>query len=164
MIRRGILFIVSGPSGVGKDTVLHAYAADPAAPTRCVTATTRSPRAGERDGLDYHFLSPEEFARLREAGGFLESAEVYGHWYGTPRAWIEERLNAGQDVIMNIDVQGAASLRALKPDAVTIFLMPPAWEELERRLRARGAASEADLERRLANARDEMAERTHYTY
>src|SRR5438105_1575573 len=100
--RRGILFVVSGPSDVGKDTVLHAYAADPSAPVRCVTATTRPPRPGERPGVDYHFFPVEEFERLRLAGGFLESAEVYGHWYGTPRAWIEERLRAGQDVIMNI--------------------------------------------------------------
>src|SRR4051794_25923725 len=117
--RRGILFVVSGPSGVGKDTVLRAYAADPSAPERCITATTRPPRAGERDGVDYHFLSVDEFERLCSAGGFLEAADVYGHWYGTPRAWIEERLLAGQDVIMNIDVQGAASVRTLKPDAVT---------------------------------------------
>src|SRR5438874_9898264 len=153
MTRRGILFVISGPSGVGNDPVLHAYTNDPNAPARCVTATTRPPRAGERDGVDYHFLAPEEFQRLCDEGGFLEPAEVYGHRYGTPRAWIEERLTAGQDVIMNIDVQGAASVRSLMPDAVTIFLLPPSWEELERRLRLRATDSEADIHRRLTTAR-----------
>src|SRR5437762_1578537 len=87
--RRGILFVVSGPSGVGKDTVLRAYAADPSAPIRCITATTRPPRPGECEGVDYHFFSVEDFERLQAEGGFLEAANVYGHWYGTPRAWIE---------------------------------------------------------------------------
>jgi len=164
LARRGILFVVSGPSGVGKDAVLHAYAGNPAAPDRGVTTTTRLPRPGEQAGVDYHFLSPEEFANLRAAGGFLESAEVHGHWYGTPRAWIEERLQTGRDVIVNIDVQGARSIRAAKPDAATIFLLPPSWEELERRLRLRATDAEEEIQRRLVNARGELAERDHYRY
>jgi guanylate kinase len=162
--RSGILFVLSGPSGVGKDTVLARLRESPGAPDRCVTATTRAPREGELPGKSYLFLRLEQFEQLREGGGLLEWACVHGNWYGTPRAWIEERLTAGRDVIVNIDVQGGRSIRALGIDSVTIFLLPPSVEELERRLRSRGTESEAAIEQRLANARQELAEREHYTY
>jgi guanylate kinase len=162
--RRGILFVLSGPSGVGKDTVLARLRELPGAPERCVTATTRAPREGEVPGRSYLFLSVEEFTRLREAGGLLEWARVHGNWYGTLRASVEERLAAGEDVIVNIDVQGGRSVRETGLDAVMIFLLPPSWEELERRLRSRGTDSEAAIERRLADARGELAEREHYAY
>lgn len=143
---------------------MEAYLRTPGAAERVVTTTTRAPRAGEVEGRDYHFLSLEAFQALREAGGFLESACVHGNWYGTPKAWIEERLRQGRDVLAQIDVQGGRSVAALYPDAVTVFLLSPSREELERRLRGRGTDPEPVIARRLANARAELAERDRYTY
>jgi guanylate kinase len=162
--RRGILFVLSGPSGVGKDTVLAEFRNNPGMPQRCVTVTTRPPREGEVQGVHYHFVNDTEFAELVSSGGLLEWAVVHGHRYGTPRTWVRDRLADGQDVILNVDVQGGRSIRALAPDAVTMFLLPPSWEELARRLRARRTDSGTEIERRLADGRLELMERTHYTY
>ncbi len=162
--RRGILFVFSGPSGVGKDSVLALYGRDPMAPERVVTATTRPARPGEEHGRDYHFLGEAAFEQLRAEGGLLEAAQVHAFWYGTPRVWVEERLESGRDVIAKIDVQGGRSIRALELAAVSIFVLPPSWAELERRLRGRGTDVEEQVRRRLADARLELAERRFYKY
>lgn len=124
-----------------------------------VSATTRPPRPSERDGTDYFFLTDEDFDALARSGGLLEWAEVFGHRYGTPRPWVEETLDAGVDVVLEIDVQGAAQVREAMPEAVLVFLAPPSLEELERRLRSRGTEDEDMLARRLAEAGWELEQR-----
>src|SRR5437870_4633293 len=145
----GILFVLSGPSGVGKDALLsRLLSAGPAAPwavglRKCVTATTRAARPGEVDGVDYHFWDEATFQQRVEQGVLLEWAQVFGHHYGTPRVWVEERRAAGEDVILKIDVQGGLTVKERCPDAVMIFLLPPSLPELERRADERGTESEA---------------------
>jgi guanylate kinase len=140
---RGVLFVLSGPSGVGKDAVLHALlGAGATAPwvggiCKCVTATTRAPRAGEVDGVDYHFWDIFSFKQQVEQDALLEWADVFGHLYGTPRRWVDDQLAEGEDVILKIDVQGGLQVKERRPDAVLIFLLPPSRAELERRLRQR---------------------------
>jgi guanylate kinase len=131
---------------------------------RVITCTTRAPREGERDGVDYYFVSDAEFDALIARDGLLEHAEVYGRRYGVPRAQVEERLAAGDDVVVRTDVQGAASIRRLMPDAVLIFLAPPSLEDLEKRLQERGADDGERIERRLAAARGEMARSGEFEY
>ena len=118
----------------------------------------------EIDGVDYYFLSAAKFNAMAAAGEFLEYAEVHGLWYGTPKAWVEEHLKAGDDVILKIDVQGAVSVRQQSDDAILVFLQPPSLEELERRLRHRRSEGEEAIARRLLNARSEMARRSEYDY
>src|SRR5512143_2028820 len=132
-----LLVIVSGPSGVGKDTVIDALRArrNERDYRYVVTCTTRPRRAYEVDGVHYHFLTDGEFSALREAGQFLEANEVHGHWYGTPRVEVREALRAGHDVILKIDVQGAAVVKQKVPDALLVFLVPPSLEDLFSRLR-----------------------------
>jgi guanylate kinase len=166
--------VVSGPSAVGKDTVLDALMARPAgglrAPVRkCVTATTRPPRPKEgggmeQDGVDYLFVSPAEFNEMVARDELLEYAEVHNHYYGTPRAWVAAARAQGVDVILKIDVQGGVTVRQNSPDAVLIFLQPPSLEELERRLRHRGTEDDDQIALRLLNARKEMAQQPAYTY
>ncbi|HWC90764.1 MAG TPA: guanylate kinase, partial [Pirellulales bacterium] len=148
----GRLIVVSGPAGAGKTTLLKRMFAECRRPLiHSVSATTRQPRPGEVDGVDYHFLSPEEFARRREAGEFLECCEVFGRgdWYGTLRSEVTPSLAAGKWVVLEIDVQGAAAILELYPETVTIFVLPESYAELERRLRGRGTESDAALARRL---------------
>ena len=155
----GKLVVISGPSGVGKSTVVkEVLARFPKSLRMSVSATTRGPRPGERDGVDYHFLSQEEFARRREAGEFLECVEVFGHghWYGTLLEEVRPSLEAGQWVILEIDVEGAEEVLAKFNQALTIFIRPETLAELERRLRSRGTESEAAIERRLSAARREL--------
>jgi guanylate kinase len=155
--RRGRLFILSGPSGVGKDSVrdlLKAWGVDV---HFAVTATDRPPRANEVDGRDYHFLSTAEFDRLEREGAFTEHALVYGQRKGVPRSEIEEPLAAGRDVLARVDVQGVATLKRLFPDAVVIFLAPPSLDEAQRRLDARETESEAQMQVRRETAAAEMA-------
>ena len=153
----GRLVILSGPSGVGKDTVLLAWhEADPRV-TRVVACTTRKPRPGEVDGVDYHFVALEEFLSLAKEGAFLEFKEVYGNHYATPLAQMERLLAMGKIAVLKIDVQGAAEVMPKRPDAIPIFLLPPSDAELERRIRGRGTEDEAATLRRLATARDEIA-------
>lgn len=151
-----LLFVLSGPSGVGKDSLLARMKGRGLHLHFTVTAATRPPRPGEKDGVDYHFLSPERFSQMREMGELLECAQVYGHWYGVPKAEIRSALTQGLDVMIKVDVQGAATIRDLLPQAVSIFLVPPGVEELERRLASRRTEGGASLELRLRTAQEEM--------
>ena len=156
---RGRLFVLSGPSGVGKDAVLSLMKEMDGVNCRfATTATTRPIRRGERDGADYIFLTEAQFRALIESDGLLEWAEVYGNLYGVPKREVSEALARGENVLVKIDVQGAATVRRLYPDAVLIFLDPPDADALERRLRTRATESEADLQRKLAAARAELRE------
>jgi guanylate kinase len=161
-----LLVILSGPSGVGKDTIIAALQARRRRPDYhyVVTCTTRTPRPGEADGVSYRFLSAAEFERLREAGELLESAEVHGNWYGTPRDDVRQALVAGSDVILKIDVQGARAVKELVPEALLIFLVPPSLEALFERLRARATESADELEVRQRNAAIELARQGDYDY
>jgi guanylate kinase len=155
--RRGILIVVSAPSGGGKTTLVKAaLAADPQL-SLSVSCTTRKPRQGEVDGVDYFFVSDEEFKARRERGEFAEWAEVFDHAYATPRAPLDAAIKAGRDVLLDVDIQGARSIKEAYPDdAVGIFVVPPSLAELEQRLRARGTDGEAQIERRLKRAREEV--------
>jgi len=159
-VGRGRLFVLSGPSGVGKSTVLaHVRELVPDL-WYSVSATTRAMRPGEVDGVNYHFVTPERFDELIATGRLLEHAHFAGNWYGTPRDPVEERLAAGADVLLEIEVQGARQVRAapgLGPQAVLIFLAPPSVDELNRRLVGRGTEDPATIEARLVAARDELA-------
>jgi guanylate kinase len=160
--RRGILVVVSGPSGVGKDTVLQrVFELDPSL-TYSVSYTTRPPRPGEVDGVDYHFVDDAEFDRLVAAGEFLEWANVHTHRYGTSRTLVEQSLAAGKDVVLNVDVQGGASVRRQIPDALLIFIAPPSVEELARRRAERGTEDPAELERRAEDAKIELGMADRY--
>ncbi len=158
---RGLLVVISGPSGVGKTTLVDHLLAQPGF-ERAVTATTRQPRPGEQDGRDYHFLAVERFREDLAAGRFLEHAEVYGRLYGTPRHAVDTVLTQGGVCLLNIDVQGAATLRDRSVDALYIFLLPPSTEELERRLISRGTGSPEELQARLDEARAELARAPEY--
>ena len=144
------LVIISGPSGVGKDTIIDALRERPRDPDYhyVVTCTTRAPRPGEVLGASYHFLTMDEFARLRDAGELLEFAEVHGNWYGTPRHEVADALADGHDVILKIDVQGASAVKQRAPDALLVFLVPPSMEELFQRLRSRATETADELELR----------------
>lgn len=156
---RGGLFVVAGPSGVGKGTVIRRVLEVDPNVVLSVSATTRSPRPGEVDGVDYRFVSEEEFDRLVATDALLEWAVIFGHHRsGTPSEPVEAARSEGRHVILEIDVQGARQVRERAPDATLIFLAPPSLEELERRLRDRGTEDEAQLERRLAAAREEMSD------
>jgi guanylate kinase len=166
-VMTGKLVVISGPSGAGKTTLLkRLYAMAPVPLVTSVSATTRAPRPGEVDGIDYHFLTKEEFARRRERGEFLECFEVYqrGDWYGTLKSEVTPRLAAGKWVVLEIDVQGTLAVLEQHPDTVTIFVRPSSLAELERRLRDRGTESEAALQRRLEVARRELASADRYRY
>ena len=151
------LVVLSGPSGVGKSTVVKALRAEHPEVWLSVSATTRFPRPGETHGVHYRFVTREEFAELVESGGLLEWAEFAGNLYGTPRQPVLDNLAAGRPVVLEIDLQGARQVRALMPGAKLVFLAPPSWDELVRRLTGRGTEDAAVVERRLAVAREELA-------
>lgn len=161
---RGKAFIISGPSGVGKSTVLKTLFKKRGNLYFSVSATTRAPRAGEVDGVAYRFLSPETFREWVEQDQFLEYAEFVDNSYGTPRKYVFEAMEAGQDVILDIEVQGATQVKEKMPDVVRIYLAPPSWEELERRLRARGTDGEETIQKRLRRAKEEFALAHTYDY
>jgi guanylate kinase len=161
------LIVLSGPSGVGKSTVLRSLVARfPDRLRLSISATTRAPRPGEVDGVDYYFLTPDEFTRRRQAGEFLECCEVFGrgHWYGTLKSEVRPSPTDPKWVILDIDVDGAEKVRGQFPDVPTIFLRPSSEAELERRLRARGTESEEGISRRLEVARRELARANQYKY
>jgi guanylate kinase len=166
-----LLIVLSAPSGGGKTTLCQQLLARRPDMTRAITCTTRAPRPGEMDGRDYYFVDSKEFARRVEAGAFLEHARVFDQSYGTPKAEVLDKLHLGRDVLLNIDVQGAATVcsRAaadadLRHALVTVFLTPASLRELEARLRHRGTDSPAQLERRLGVARQEIAQWTRFQY
>jgi guanylate kinase len=162
--RRGTLFVVSAPSGAGKTTVIERVLSDVPGIRFSVSHTTRPPRGEEREGVDYHFVDRPTFERLRAEGKLLESAEVHGNLYGTSRAELERARAEGRDVLLDLDVQGAAQVRACLPEAVTVFILPPSYPALEQRLRGRGQDDPATIERRLAVAAREIAKVTEYDY
>jgi guanylate kinase len=159
------LFILSGPSGSGKSTVISRLLAEPDPPLRqSVSATTRHRRPTEREGVHYHFWTPERFQAAMKGGELLESAEVFGNWYGTPRSEVEPYRQKGIGVILAIDVQGAEQVRRKCSDVVTIFLRTSSLEVYERRLRARGTETEETIQRRLQGARRELERAGEYQY
>jgi guanylate kinase len=149
--------VLTGPSGVGKGTVVAQVRRLRPDVWVSVSATTRAARDGEADGIQYHFWSAERFARTAAEGGFLEWAEFAGNRYGTPRAPVEERMAAGETVLLEIELQGARQVRASMPGAFMVFLSPPSFADLEARLRGRATEDEAAIARRLARAREELA-------
>lgn len=162
--RRGKLFVISGPSGVGKGTLLaRVFKAIPDL-VYSISCTTRTARPGERDDVDYRFISDDEFQKRIADDEFLEWAQVHGHCYGTLTADVESALDKGKDIILEIDVQGAAQVKKKLPDAVTVFILPPSVEVLEQRLRGRNTESEQSLQLRLRDARMELECRTDFDY
>ncbi|HEX5823741.1 MAG TPA: guanylate kinase [Candidatus Limnocylindrales bacterium] len=163
-----LLVIISGPSGVGKDTIIDALRRDARETGRegqrhyVVTVTTRAPRAREVDGVDYHFVSRDEFLRIRDARGFLEANEVHGNWYGSPRDQVRAALAAGRDAILKIDVQGAQVVKEQVTQALLIFVLPPSLETLFQRLRSRATETADELELRQRNAALELARQGDY--
>ncbi|HTT07347.1 MAG TPA: guanylate kinase, partial [Gammaproteobacteria bacterium] len=158
------LFIVSAPSGAGKTSLVNALVASFDRVVPSVSYTTRPPRPTERNGVDYHFVSPAEFDRMITAGAFLEHAEVFGNRYGTARAAIETELGKGRDVVLEIDWQGARQIRVRMPESVSIFILPPSLPELERRLRNRESDDAETIRRRLEEAAAEMSHYPEYDY
>lgn len=154
--RKGRLFVISGPSGVGKGTITTEVLKRVPSLKKAVTYTTRTPRPGEVAGKDYHFVNRDEFERLKCQGEFLEWAEVYGNFYGSPKREVERLLSEGFDVVLVLDVQGALSVKAQYPDSVLVFLKPPSLEELRRRLEERGTEPPEVIERRMLKASWEM--------
>ncbi len=158
------ILIVSGPSGSGKSTLVEKLLELPGT-MFSISCTTRRPRATESPGKWYDFVSEAEFERMVKQGEFLEYAQVFGkNWYGTPRKWVEQARREGRDLVLEIDVQGAAQVKQKLPEAVAIFIVPPSRQELERRIRARGQDSEEEIGRRLERARQEMQRYSQYDY
>lgn len=160
----GRLFVITAPSGAGKTSLIDALIREDPSLQLSTSYTTRAPRPGEKSGVDYHFVDEPTFIAMRDRGEFLENAEVHGFRYGTAKRVITEALARGEDLILEIDWQGARQVRALYPDCVGIFILPPSIEELERRIRARGQDSEAVIRRRLDNARGEMDHAGEFDY
>lgn len=160
----GILFVVSAPSGAGKTSLVRALLAAEPELRLSISYTTRPPRPGEADGRDYHFVGPEVFERMLEAGEFLESATVHGNRYGTSQKWIEGELSLGHDVLLEIDWQGAQQVRKLMRGTVSIFILPPSFEALQERLVGRGQDSAQVIAQRLDAAREEMSHGAEFEY
>lgn len=160
----GSLYIISAPSGAGKTSLVSKLLELDSKINVSISSTTRAKRPGEVDGVNYHFLSPESFQEKIEDGDFLEHAQVFDNFYGTSKTAVEEQLKSGKDVILEIDWQGAQQVRALIPDATTIFILPPSKEELLRRLTGRGTDSEEIIARRMKDAESEMSHYKEFDY
>ena len=161
---RPLLIVLSGPSGVGKDVVLTRMKESGYPLKYITTLTTRPQRPRERNNVDYHFVSMERFQEMIDNNGLLERANVYGNWYGVPKEEVRQALDKGQDVMVKVDVQGAANIRKILPDAILIFLMPPSLEELLARLKKRRTELPSDLELRLKTAEKEMEQLSLFDY
>ncbi len=160
----GNLFVVAAPSGAGKSSLVKALLELDSRLTVSISHSTRAPRGQEQNGREYWFISEPEFRGMVDQGDFLEWAEVHGNLYGTSRAAIEARMAAGDDVVLEIDWQGARQIKQIFPNAVLIFILPPSWEELLQRLKRRGEDAPEVIERRMANARFEVAQAQHFDY
>jgi guanylate kinase len=160
----GLLIVISGPSGVGKGTIIDALVKDLPHLSFSVSATTRPPRQNEQNGVEYFFLSREMFENWIRENRFIEWAKVHGEYYGTPRAPILEKLNAGQDVVLDIDVQGSLQIKKHFPDGVFIFVVPPSFEELKKRLEARNTETQELMQHRLEDAKEELRHMGEYDY
>ena len=163
-IPTGTLFVVAAPSGGGKTSLTRALLANDRGIRLSVSYTTRPPRPGERDGVDYYFISTERFMALRDAGEFLEHAHVHGNWYATSASWLRKEIEAGQDVLLEIDWQGAAQVRKLIPSSIHVFILPPSLALLEERLHRRGQDDKLTIARRLEAARDEIRHCAEFNY
>lgn len=161
---KGRLVIVSGPSGVGKDTVIEAWKAVNPLVERVVAVTTRQPRPGEVDGIDYHFVTQEVFHQMVEDNKFLEHERVHGNWYGTLMASVDVIRSMNRIAILKIDVKGALRVMRIEPDVTSVFLLPPSWDTLKHRIQNRGTDDAATIEIRLNNARREMDFADRYTH
>ena len=163
MKNNGLLLVVSAPSGCGKGTILGEILKDDSF-YYSISATTRAPREGEQDGVNYHFITKEEFEQRIAQGGMLEYAQYCGNYYGTPKKEVEQMRDAGRDVILEIEVEGAMKVRALCPDAVFLFIAPPSVEELRRRLNKRGTEAAEVIEERVSQAARELSYANRYDY
>ncbi len=161
---RGLLFVVTAPSGAGKSSLIEALLKEDPSLTLSVSYTTRPPRPGERNGREYHFVDDATFMAMLERGEFLESAQVHGCRYGTSHAVIRDTLERGRDLVLEIDWQGAQQVRRLHPEGIGIFILPPSVAELERRMRARAQDSEEVIRRRLESAEEEMSHAPEFNY
>ena len=164
MTMAGRLFVVAAPSGAGKSSLVNALLARESGLAVSVSHTTRAPRGQERDGREYWFVTTERFEAMVAAGDFLEHARVHGNCYGTSRASVQALLEAGRDVVLEIDWQGALQIKALFPSAVLVFILPPSWDELERRLHGRGEDRPEVIAERLANAHHEVAQAANFDF
>jgi guanylate kinase len=160
----GNLFVIAAPSGAGKSSLVNALLEVDSHLVLSVSHTTRAPRGQEKDGREYHFVDEASFRAMVARGEFLEWAEVHGHLYGTSKAEIESRIRDGQDVVLEIDWQGALQIKQLFPNAVLVFVLPPSWQELEQRLTRRGEDRPDAISQRLANARVEVAQARHFDF
>ncbi len=163
-MNKGLLIVVSGPSGAGKGTICKALLKNDENIEISVSATTRKPRTGEIDGINYFFHEKDEFQNMIANSDFLEYAEVYGNYYGTPRKPVEEKLNQGKDVLLEIDIQGALNVKKIFPDGVFIFILPPSMKELKNRIVGRGTETEEAINKRFKSAYDELKYAFKYDY